>query len=275
VWDNEDGLTQAFEDIRIVKDVGPSTVGHDPKTLLTMQHYTVHSCSPPSAQINGNEQGGEALTLTNFYTLGNGDFGLVYFDNILPVQSLNFEAKYVQNGTQLLWNTQGEVNNAGFILMRAEDQPNGFTEIAHHANVDALKGRGTTSKSQGYSFFDAKALQPGKTYYYQLLSQDVDGSIHSHGVRSVTLPGMTTLGVPYPNPHTNMAHVNLSLAEDLPVTLAVYNLNGQEVARLLDRQPMTTGAYNVPILLPNAPAGVYVLRMQAGSHEKTVRFIKQ
>ncbi|MBX3101140.1 MAG: T9SS type A sorting domain-containing protein [Bacteroidetes bacterium] len=275
VWDNDDGLTESFENVRVVKDAGTNPNGHDLKTLADLADFSTVNCPPATAQLNGNEQGGEALTLPGFFTLGNGDFGLVFFDNILPVETLDFQAKYAGSGTQLLWNTRGEINNEGFVLLRAADEPYGFMQIASHNSLPALKGQGTTNAPAAYSYYDSYALQPGKTYYYQLLSQDINGAVHNHGVRSVTLPMGYALGTPYPNPHNTSARVNYAIADDVPVTLTVYNTQGQQVAVLLQNQPLKAGSYTADVLLPNMPAGVYVLRMQAGTYDKTTRFIKQ
>jgi flagellar hook assembly protein FlgD len=82
---------------------------------------------------------------------------------------------------------------------------------------------------------------------------------------------------PQPNPFTHETRVEYVVASPGVVSLSVYNVQGQEVAGLADG-PVGPGSYTVtwegraddgsP-----AAAGVYFVRMTAGTHSSTKRLI--
>ena len=69
-----------------------------------------------------------------------------------------------------------------------------------------------------------------------------------------------------PNPVRSAGSVQFDLPEAADVTLSVYNMLGQRVSVLADRQPMAAGAHEVPFQTAGLAAGVYVVRLSAGSH---------
>jgi hypothetical protein len=94
---------------------------------------------------------------------------------------------------------------------------------------------------------------------------------------SATAPEAFELEAPYPNPARAGEPVRLAfaLAEASPVRLAVYDVVGREVARLVDGT-MEPGRYEVAWTESDAAggslaAGVYVVRMEAGAFARTLR----
>ena len=74
---------------------------------------------------------------------------------------------------------------------------------------------------------------------------DGNGEISSALLRSgAALPGEFTLAQNFPNPFNPTTTINFAIARDARVDLAVYNLLGQEVSRLVSEQ-MTPGNYRV------------------------------
>ena len=76
----------------------------------------------------------------------------------------------------------------------------------------------------------------------------------------------------YPNPF----NPTTSLAFDLPrseeVTLTVYNMLGEEVARLVDRR-LAAGTYTVTWNARGQASGIYLARLRAGSFVQTRRMV--
>jgi hypothetical protein len=79
------------------------------------------------------------------------------------------------------WETASEIDTAGFNLYRGSSPDGSFVRVNENiipASPDPLTG-GT------YSYED-KQVQPGRTYYYELESIDVDGSTSRYGPTEVT-----------------------------------------------------------------------------------------
>lgn len=274
VWDNNDGITASYQNIRAVKDDGPNQRGlAAPYNPFDLKAYEV-GCPPNTATINGNNLGGEIVTTGNFGALGDGDFGLVYYDQILPIDNILFSARYNQPNAQLNWTTENEINNAGFILLRAENNTNVFQPLASYVTNDRLKGKGTYQGSSDYVFFDPQVI-PGRTYYYQLLTQDNDGKLHFAGQREVTVPLDNYLGMPYPNPFGSQLTVPFALATDQAMTMEIITLQGQKIRTLLDNTYVPAGGHQLLVDTQGLSRGVYILRMQTDREVRTVRIVKQ
>ncbi len=69
----------------------------------------------------------------------------------------------------------------------------------------------------------------------------------------------------YPNPFNPSTVISYSLSVNSVVTLKVYNLLGQEVATLLNKQEMEAGDYELPFNAINLPSGVYFYRINVES----------
>jgi hypothetical protein len=65
----------------------------------------------------------------------------------------------------------------------------------------------------------------------------------------------------YPNPFNPTTTIEFTLNEDAFVTLKIYDILGQEVATLLDREQLTSGANDVDFNASNMSSGVYYYRI--------------
>jgi len=74
------------------------------------------------------------------------------------------------------------------------------------------------------------------------------------------LPIRYKLGDNYPNPFNPVTTISFALPEATHVTLAVYNILGQEVARLVDGN-VKAGVHSVKWDAKNAASGVYIYRI--------------
>jgi serine protease len=84
---------------------------------------------------------------------------------------------------------------------------------------------------------------------------------------SSQLPLSFSLYQNYPNPFNPSTKIRYDLPTESHVTLVVYNLLGQEVARLVDAR-QGAGKYEVPFLASNISSGVYFYRIQAGAYSE-------
>ena len=68
------------------------------------------------------------------------------------------------------WETQSELNNAGFFIKRSQQRRGNFVVI----NPTMVPGAGTTSEKQSYTYTDTSA-KPNVVYYYQIEDVSLDG----------------------------------------------------------------------------------------------------
>jgi len=123
------------------------------------------------------------------------------------------------------------------------------------------------------SVFDYVATLPG-TYNYQCDNHFSFGMV---GTFTATLTGVSneqTIGGPasfrleqnFPNPFNPTTTISYALPKDAYVSLAVYDLTGQKVTQLVDRQT-AAGSYQVVFDATGFPSGIYFYRLQARQTE--------
>jgi subtilisin family serine protease len=76
----------------------------------------------------------------------------------------------------------------------------------------------------------------------------------------------------YPNPFNPSTRIRYDLPSEGHVTLGVYNLIGQEVARVVDSR-QSAGRHEVPFMTSNLSSGVYFFRIQAGRFTETRKMV--
>ena len=83
----------------------------------------------------------------------------------LPVElSMFYPARDRVTGAVVIkWETQSELNNAGFFIKRSQQRSTNFKVI----NAAMIQGAGTISEKQSYTYTDTTA-QPNVVYYYQI-----------------------------------------------------------------------------------------------------------
>jgi hypothetical protein len=67
----------------------------------------------------------------------------------------------------------------------------------------------------------------------------------------------------YPNPFNPTTMIEFSLPEDAIVTLKIYNVLGQEIATLIDREALDLGIQTVEFNANSLPSGIYFYRVMA------------
>ena len=90
----------------------------------------------------------------------------------LPVElSMFYPARDKLTGQVVIrWETQSELNNAGFFIKRSQQKKGNFVTI----NASMIPGAGTTSEKQSYTYTDTTA-QPNVVYFYQIEDVSLDG----------------------------------------------------------------------------------------------------
>lgn len=81
------------------------------------------------------------------------------------------------------------------------------------------------------------------------------------------IPGKISLSQNYPNPFNPSTTISFTLAEQSVVTLKVYNLLGQEVATLFDREELDGGDQSIDFVADGLSSGVYFYRLVVNNNK--------
>ncbi len=172
--------------------------------------------------------------------------------SILPVEWLDFSAKWMTDKVRLTWTTAAEQNNAGFDVERSLDGV-AFEKIGFVA------GRGTTQIPQPYYFDDlnvAKINVP--VLYYRLRQIDHDGKSSYSRIAPVRLSGVQPIFLLYPNPARESVTLYMQECEECTVNITVTDAAGRVVLQLESADAVT------PIDMSGWPAGVYLASVKSG-----------
>ena len=209
---------------------------------------------------SGN-QNGAAFGL--FAALPNGTV-IPLNQGVVPVELSSFTANVNGTNVSLNWSTATETNNNGFEVQRKSNE--GFVTIGF------VKGKGTTTEVQNYSFTDSK-VQVG-SYSYRLKQVDFDGSFEYSNVVNVdlTAPDVFALEQNYPNPFNPSTMISYSIPQNSFVTIKVYDIIGNEVAALVN-QTQSAGKYDIRFDASNLSNGVYLYSIKADNFTSTKKMI--
>ncbi len=191
-------------------------------------------------------------------------YQVIVTDDIVPVEMTSFTFDVRNNNVLLNWRTATETNNSGFQVQRKAES--GWQTIGF------VKGSGTTTQSQVYSYTDA-GLAAG-TYVYRLNQIDLDGSSHASSELSIVIDRISDFALEqnYPNPFNPTTQIEYSVAQHANVSLVVYDLLGREVAALVN-EVKEPGSYKVNFDASNLPSGIYTYRIQSGSFVQTKKMM--
>lgn len=211
-----------------------------------------------------------------FYEMSWLDGDLLFGVNGRPewnvaVDMGSFEAVPGDRMVTLNWRTESEIDNAYWIVKRDG------VEIAR------LDGQGNTTTSTDYTYVDNRDLINGVSYSYTIEAVSYEGNIDEYGPLMATPLSLASGGVPgefalsqnYPNPFNASTVIRYQLPTDEHVTLKVYNVQGQEVASLVDGD-QKAGLYSVRWTGDGVGSGVYFYTLTAGEYTLTrkLAFVK-
>ncbi len=197
-------------------------------------------------------------------------------DILVPVELSAFSGAFVDNAVKLEWTTQSETENLGFHIYRSETENGQYTRI----NSDLIPGAGTSQTAHSYQYIDQTA-QVGKTYYYKLADVNYNGHMNMNGpIKVQSAPSSYGLEQNYPNPFNPKTVITFKQKEAGEVDLAIYNLRGQLVRRLISQQ-MPAGEHQAVWDGKNdagqiMPTGTYIYKLKINGYEesKKMEFVK-
>ncbi len=77
----------------------------------------------------------------------------------------------------------------------------------------------------------------------------------------------------YPNPMDNMTNIEYDLTEATSVNVAIYDINGKMVSRLLNGESKEAGSHTMTINTEDLAAGTYICTLQAGSFVENIKLL--
>ncbi len=169
-----------------------------------------------------------------------GGFGAVNFptwaagEAWVAVELFNFQTTSVTGGLRISWITDSETENMGFHLHRSTAEDGIYERITDHM----IEGAGNSNERRHY-YYDDYEVAPDTTYYYKLADIDFAGNIRFHGPISgiaKTVPDRYFLEQNYPNPFNPTTSIVFDLKDSGPASLKIYNLHGQLVKTLVDKE---------------------------------------
>ncbi|HPN38866.1 MAG TPA: T9SS type A sorting domain-containing protein, partial [Melioribacteraceae bacterium] len=182
----------------------------------------------------------------------------VQVGNIIPVELTSFNAALDNNVSKLTWSTATETNNQGYEIQRKTN--------SDWENIGFIKGKGTTTEKNNYSFVDDLSNVKATKIYYRLKQIDFDGSAHySQSVEVSFLPQQFSLEQNYPNPFNPTTTIKFALPTAGNVKLIVFNTLGQVVNQLVNEK-MDAGYYSFDFNASNLSSGVYYYRLETDNY---------
>lgn len=179
----------------------------------------------------------------------------------LPVLLRKFDAQIKNQSTLLTFSTATELNNSHFGIERSGDGRQ-FEQIGE------VKGAGTTTLPQEYTFTDASPLRG--TNYYRLKQVDYDGQFAYSPVVSVQFGKSGNISLA-PSPASD--HVTIALEEqpqhDAPWQL--FDATGR--LALSGTWQAETASFELDV--NSLPEGIYTFRLALGQEVLVKQFRKQ
>lgn len=82
-----------------------------------------------------------------------------------------------------------------------------------------------------------------------------------------------TLGIAYPNPFNSTVQIPFELRSARDVTLAIFNVLGQEMATLVNHERLSAGAHQVMWTANAAASGVYLVKLTSDEQTATQKIL--
>ncbi len=216
----------------------------------------------PSAAVDGVNNGYPyAADFTAFSSF------VVGTTSVIPVELVNFKAKYTNNSNTLTWQTASERNAQQFDIQRSADGVSNWT------NIGSVKAQGNSQALLNYQFADETPL---RLSYYRLRTLDLDGkaqvsktvSINRQATGKLSLGSISSL---YTEGGTLTFDINLIERANLNITLT--DAIGRAV--LTKNYATVEGNNQIQLNTTGLAKGVYIINIADGQSSVAVKMVKQ
>ncbi|MBC8144750.1 MAG: T9SS type A sorting domain-containing protein [bacterium] len=191
-------------------------------------------------------------------------------DAPLPIELVDFSVTSTKGKANLIWRTGAEINNDGFEVQRTTEKGTDFSTIASYRTHAELVGLGNSNIGRDYGYVDDGtdgSLIAGEIYRYRLVDVAHDGSRKVHPERAVRIEGGVpaaqlssfVVGIPKPNPATDVLNLTMTLTEEMPITVSIYTLDGRMISTAIESGSRDAGTYPVAIDTHELRPGAYTV----------------
>ena len=216
-------------------------------------------------------------------------------DQSLPVELVTLAAVATEKSILLQWETQSELNNLGFNILRSTREDDPYEQIASYRTDDNLKGQGSSPFGKRYQYSDLN-VEINVTYWYKLVDVDFSGRESYHGpvegkilyvadhlfmMDLVEVPRKFMLYDNFPNPFNMTTSIRFDIPETEAnnniVTISVYDILGKKINDMY-RGPLLPGRYQLQWNGKNdtgsdMASGLYILLLQSPSFFSSKKMI--
>lgn len=192
------------------------------------------------------------------YASGLQQILFAYSDNLTPtlIRSLDVVARPF--GADLRWDVTIDEHLSGFTIRRSSGDE-------EQTVVNDLATSARSYRDDG--------LVPGRTYEYQLLAVDKDGSFTQSAPVTVTIPSARVELLPnQPNPFNPTTTISFVVPERMPVVLTIHDVAGRVVATLTD-DVRDAGRHRITWNADAVASGVYFAKLRAGKTEVSRKLV--
>jgi len=176
-----------------------------------------------------------------------------------PITLIAFDVQIEGTNHLLKWITGSEINRNYFVLEISKN--GGNFEV-----LDSIKGAGTTSQSNSYSFINENVI-PG-THQYRLSQVDFDGAIELIG----TLELKSYALLAFPNPTNNNLSFHLGGAQFNNLVIQVFDSSGKKVLGF-DEIKIQHYQNDYTIDVSSLTDGIYFAQIWADNFTRVEKFI--
>jgi endonuclease I len=263
-------------------------LGSASSTILNAHRYERVDALDTGTDISTNWVDVTAVTngtpgATNINTL-NSDY------SILPVTFAGFfVALTEEQEVNVTWSTASENGINGFKVYRAvvDIDYDGNVELSEAEPFNTLINATNDSDGNDYYFLDQEVYQ-GYKYFYWIECLGFTGQSSFFGPVVISIIKDTTGGQPdipiitgltsvYPNPFNPETRVEFSVKDETKVLITVFNVKGQLIKTLVDRNVIPGKHYAVwdgkDGNNKSCGSGVYLIKMDAGNKSSAKRAI--
>jgi hypothetical protein len=203
---------------------------------------------------------------TTGWAVGNGGIILHTTNGGVPVELISFTAEALDGKINLSWTTATELNNLGFEVERK-------TESELWQTMGFVRGKGTTTEIQNYSFIDDLFGVTESRLSYRLKQIDFNGTYdYSEEIEILRAPATFSLEQNYPNPFNPTTSIQYAIGSRQIITLKVYDVLGNEIATLVNEEK-PAGEYEVEFNASELTSGIYFYQLKSGSFVETKKMI--
>lgn len=164
----------------------------------------------------------------------------------LAVELITFKAVFALDKIILSWQTESEINNQGFCVLRKTGNEQSWQEISGYKTNPHLSGQGSCSTKTAYNYAD-KNIEPFTEYHYKISNTDFAGNIRYSNILTIItneilstpdIPQYLTLNKAYPNPFNPLLHIRYGLQKSTHVRIDIFNTTGKKIITVFNGQQL-------------------------------------